>query len=105
MLNGGPVQRRHAGHSNARIAAQFAAHRLRNSPGGENGTALTADFTLDARARRHDVGGFGGGRVTPAGPDGAVVLGAATAGAFVDRRRRTTFSVMSRFLSAQTMGD
>src|SRR5262245_30793357 len=105
MLDGRPIERRHAGHSNTRIAAQFTAYRLRNSPGGENGTALTADLILYSRPRRHAVDGFGGGRVTPAGPVGAVVLGATTAGAFVERRRGSPVSVIARLLSAHAIGD
>ncbi len=99
------VERRDAADGRGRIADQAAADRLRNSRGGEDDSALTAAYRTRPRRRVvcHCVGGLG--FVTPAGAAGAPPLVAAgITGAFVARKREIALSVMSRFLSADTIG-
>ena len=104
------VQRRDSRDFDRPVSDQSAADGLRNSRGGEDELALTAApfLRIPSVARRalpvgHSAGGFG--RVTPAGAVGAPAFAAGNAGFDVARSRDTTRSVMSRFLSADTITD
>src|SRR5687767_15083799 len=84
-----------------RVADDSAANGARDSIGGENDAALTAAAILARRNGGH------GRRVTPDGAGTGAPLAGRAAGVFAARvrSRATTRSVMSRFLSADTIND
>ncbi len=95
------VEWRNTADDRGAVADEPAANCLRNSIGGENDAALTAVVMPPLGGSRH------GRRVTPAGVFVGAPEAGRAAGAFAAsvRSRATTRSVMSRFLSAETMNE